>query len=30
VDEYLALDQVEPCVDLLRNLITHFCQTPAT
>ena len=28
VDEYLALDQVEPCVDLLRNLITHFCQTP--
>jgi acetylornithine deacetylase/succinyl-diaminopimelate desuccinylase-like protein len=28
VDEYLALDQIEPCVDLLRNLITHFCQTP--
>lgn len=24
-DEYLALDRVQPCVDLLRELITHYC-----
>ena len=25
VDEYLAQDQIEPCVTLLRGLIEHFC-----
>lgn len=29
VNEYLALDQITPCVDLLRNLIERFCLTPA-
>lgn len=24
-DEYLGLDRVQPCVDLLRELITHYC-----
>ena len=24
-DEYLALDRIQPCVDLLRELITHYC-----
>lgn len=24
-DEYLALDRIQPCVDLLRALITHYC-----
>lgn len=24
-DEYLALDRVQPCVDLLRQLIRHYC-----
>lgn len=27
VDEYLALDQIEPCVNLLRSLIERFCLT---
>ena len=29
LDEYLALDQITPCVDLIRNMIEHFCLTPA-
>ncbi|MEX1198027.1 MAG: acetylornithine deacetylase [Pseudohongiellaceae bacterium] len=29
-DEYLALDRVQPCVDLLRRLIGHYCLTPGT
>lgn len=24
-DEYLALDRIQPCVELLRELITHYC-----
>ncbi len=24
-DEYLGLDRIQPCVDLLRELITHYC-----
>jgi len=28
VDEYLALDQIEPCVNIMRNLIERFCLTP--
>ena len=28
-DEYLAQDQIEPCVQLLRGLIERFCLTPA-
>lgn len=24
-DEYLALDRVQPCVDLLRRLVRHYC-----
>tara|TARA_R100001039_G_C1848922_1_gene108986 strand:+ start:1493 stop:2638 length:1146 start_codon:yes stop_codon:yes gene_type:complete len=24
-DEYLALDRIQPCVELLRDLITHYC-----
>jgi len=24
-DEYLGLDRVQPCIDLLRELITHYC-----
>jgi acetylornithine deacetylase len=24
-DEYLALDRVQPCIDLLRRFITHYC-----
>jgi acetylornithine deacetylase len=24
-DEYLALDQISPTVELLRNLIAHYC-----
>ncbi len=24
-DEYLALDRVQPCVDLLRRFISHYC-----
>lgn len=24
-DEYLALDRVRPCIDLLRRFITHYC-----
>jgi len=24
-DEYLALDRVQPCIDLLRGFITHYC-----
>jgi len=24
-DEYMALDQIQPCVDLLRKLITRYC-----
>ncbi|MGM0632008.1 MAG: acetylornithine deacetylase [Pseudomonadota bacterium] len=27
-DEYLALDRVRPCVDLLQRLIGHYCLTP--
>jgi len=27
-DEYLALDRVQPCVDLLKRLIRHYCITP--
>ncbi|TNC85682.1 MAG: acetylornithine deacetylase [Thalassolituus sp.] len=29
IDEYLALDQIEPCVNIVRNLIERFCLTPA-
>ena len=29
VDEFMALDQIEPCVNILRNLIERFCLTPA-
>ena len=29
VDEYLALDQIEPCISLLRSMIERFCLTPA-
>ena len=29
VDEYLALDQIEPCINLLRSMIERFCLTPA-
>ncbi|WP_370293820.1 acetylornithine deacetylase [Thalassolituus sp.] len=29
LDEYLAMDQITPCVDLIRDMIRHFCQTPA-
>ena len=28
VDEFLAHDQIEPCIDLLCNLIDRFCATP--
>ena len=28
-DEFLAHDQIEPCVAILRNLIERFCLTPA-
>ena len=29
VDEYLALDQIEPCLCLLHDLIQRFCaRTP--
>lgn len=24
-DEYLGMDRIQPCVDLLRELITHYC-----
>lgn len=24
-DEYLGLDRIQPCLDLLRNLIKHYC-----
>ena len=24
-DEYLGLDRIQPCIDLLRELITHYC-----
>lgn len=27
-DEYLALNRVQPCVDLLQRLIGHYCLTP--
>lgn len=27
VDEFMALDQIQPCVSLLRGLIEHFCLT---
>lgn len=29
VDEYLAQDQIEPCVKLLRGLIERFCLRPS-
>lgn len=29
VDEYLAHDQIEPCIELLCNLIDRFCVTPS-
>ena len=29
-DEYLALDRIQPTVDLLRKLIDRFCQQPAS
>ena len=29
VDEYLALDQIEPCIDILTQLIDRFCLQPA-
>ncbi|UXD89073.1 acetylornithine deacetylase [Thalassolituus hydrocarboniclasticus] len=29
VDEYLAQDQIEPCVELLRGLIERFCLHPS-
>ncbi|MEC8102860.1 MAG: acetylornithine deacetylase [Pseudomonadota bacterium] len=29
IDEYLALDQIEPCVNIVRSLIERFCLTPA-
>ncbi|WP_286784852.1 MULTISPECIES: acetylornithine deacetylase [Pseudomonas] len=28
-DEYLQLSRLEPCVNLLRELITHYCLNPA-
>ena len=28
-DEFLAFDQINPCVSLLRSLIERFCLTPA-
>jgi acetylornithine deacetylase len=24
-DEYLALDRVQPCINLLRQFISHYC-----
>jgi acetylornithine deacetylase len=24
-DEYIELDQFQPCIDLLRRFIAHFC-----
>jgi acetylornithine deacetylase len=24
-DEYLALDQIEPCISLLQRFIKHYC-----
>jgi len=27
-DEYLAMDRIEPCIDLLRKLIQRFCVEP--
>ena len=27
-DEFLALDRIRPCVDLVRGLIRHFCLEP--
>lgn len=27
-DEYLAMDQLQPCVDLLRQFIAHYCLQP--
>jgi len=29
-DEYLALDRVQPCIDLLRQFIAHYCAKPST
>lgn len=29
VDEYLAHDQIDPCIRLLQNLIERFCLNPA-
>jgi len=29
LDEYLAMDQITPCVDLIREMIGRFCLTPA-
>ena len=28
-DEYLGMDRVDPCIDLLRKLIQRFCVEPA-
>ena len=28
VDEFIAQDQIDPCVNLLSQLIEHFCLTP--
>jgi acetylornithine deacetylase len=28
-DEYLAMDRIDPCIDLLRKLIQRFCVEPA-
>jgi acetylornithine deacetylase len=24
-DEYMGLDQVQPCIDLIRALVTRYC-----
>ncbi|MDP2282875.1 MAG: acetylornithine deacetylase [Pseudohongiella sp.] len=29
-DEYLALDRVQPCIDLLRRFISHYCVKPVS
>lgn len=29
VDEYLEISQIEPCVNLIRSMIEHFCLTPS-
>lgn len=29
IDEYLDIDQMQPCIDLIGSLIEHFCLTPS-